>query len=150
MIVDVNNYNEAELESAAKEEVQTILNNNMELMMNTYVIPEMKRVAFAANLPKGFADNIKFIQTDENEGKIVNTWGSTEKPLALWFNYGTRDHGALGPYPLHWIDKVTQKDIYAMWVRGVPRTLAMEIGWELGKKRLKQEGPKFIEERIIE
>ena len=150
MIVDVNNFSEEEVESKAKEEVQTVLNENMEFMMNTYVIPEMKRVAFAANLPKPFADNIKFVQTDEDAGKIVNTWGSDELPLAIWFNYGTKDHGSLGTWPLHWKDKVTGKDIYAMWVRGVPRTLAMEIGWELGKKRLKQEGPKFIEERLIE
>ena len=150
MIVDVNNFSEDEIESTAKEEVETILSDNMETMMDTYVIPEMKRVAFAANLPKSFADNIKFIKTDENKGKIVNTWGSDEKPLALWFNYGTKDHGSLGTWALHWVDKVTGEDIYAMWVRGLPRTLAMEIGWELGKKRLKQEGPIFVEERLRE
>lgn len=148
MIVDVNNFDENTLETQVKEEVENILDDNMDFIMNSIFIPEMKRVAFAANLPKPFADNIKFVQTDRNKGKVVNTWGSDEKPLALWFNYGTKDHGSLGDYPLHWIDKVTGEDIYAMYVRGVPKTLAMEIGFALAKKALMHEVPKFVEERL--
>ena len=148
MIVDAAGFNQDTLETQSKEEVENILSDNMDFIMNTYFIPEMKRVAFAANLPKPFADNIKFIKTDTNAGKVVNTWGSDEKPLALWFNYGTKDHGSLGDWPLHWVDKVTGEDIYAMYVRGVPKTLAMEIGFALAKKTLMHEVPRFVEERL--
>ena len=52
---------------------------------------------------------IKFVRTGTNEGEIINTWGTQSLPLALWFNYGTRDHGSLGNWPLHWKDKTTGK-----------------------------------------
>ena len=146
--IDVNSFDEIQVEKEAVDKVNQLLNENMQLIMDSIFIPEMKAAAFAANVPKPFADNIKFIQTGENEGKVVNTWGSEEKPLALWFNYGTRDHGALGPYPLHWVDKITKKNIYAWYVRGVPRTQAMEIGMMLGTNRLKREVPRFIEARL--
>jgi len=133
----------------AKKIIDQMLDQNLETLMNKYMIPEVKSAARAANVPKGFVDNIKFIRTGDNEGEIINTWGSEELPLALWFNYGTVDHGSLGPWPLHWKSKSTGKDIYAQFVRGVPKTLAMEIGIELGTKRLKLEIPKYVEDRLV-
>jgi len=128
--------------------VESTLDDNMVHLMNLYYIPEIKSVARAANLPQGFVDGIKFVKTGSNKGKIINTWGDNKKPLAKWFNYGTKDHGPLGDKPMHWKSKKTGEDIYAMFVRGVPRTLAMEKGMELGNKRLKQEAPKFIEAKL--
>lgn len=148
LVLNANSFDEIQVEQEAKEKVNELLNANMQLIMDSIFIPEMKAASFAANLPKPFADGIKFKKTGDNEGNIVNTWGNEEKPLAFWFNYGTRDHGALGPWALHWKDKVTGEDIYAMYVRGVPRTEAMEIGIELGKKRLKREVPRFVEARL--
>lgn len=147
-VVDANNIQPQQIEEESTNKVEEILDENMEHLMNSLFIPEMKRAAAAANLPPSFAKGIKFVKNDNLEGKVVNVWGSTEKPLALWFNYGTRDHGALGNWALHWVDKVTGKDIYAMYVRGVPRTLAMEIGFELGMKRLKREVPRFVEAHL--
>jgi hypothetical protein len=132
----------------AKKIVDQILDENMEFLMNTHMIPEVKSAARAAGVPAGFVDGIKFVRTGNNEGEIVNVWGNEELPLALWFNYGTKDHGSLGNWPLHWKSKVTGKDIFAMYVRGVPKTNAMEVGIELGTKRLIQEVPKFVETQL--
>lgn len=130
------------------KEVNQILDENMSFLINSYMIPELRAVAMSANLPDGFVLGIKFVKTGTNEGEIINTWGTEEVPLALWFNYGTKDHGALGNWPLHWKSKTTGKDIYAMYVRGVPKTLAMNIGMELGEKALKQEVPRFVEGQL--
>lgn len=147
MIID-SDTTATDLENTAKRSVDLLLDENMTFLVNTYMIPEIQSVAKAANVPKGFVDGIKFVKTDTNKGNIINTWGSEELPLALWFNYGTKDHGSLGDWPLHWKDKTTGKDIYAMYVRGVPKTLAMEIGIQMGEKKLKQEIPRYIEERL--
>lgn len=133
---------------AAKKIVDQILDENMEYLMNTYMIPELRSVALAANIPDGFIIGIKFIRTGTNGGDIINTWGTEEKPLALWFNYGTRDHGALGNWPLHWKDKITGKDIYAKYVRGIPKTEAMEAGIAIGTKKLIEAVPSFVEARL--
>jgi len=132
----------------AKKIIDQILDENMEQLMNNYMIPELRAVAMSANIPDGFVIGIKFIRTGTNEGEIINTWGSDDLPLALWFNYGTRDHGSLGYWPLHWKDKSTGKDIYAMYVRGVPKTLAMEAGIEIGTKKLIEAVPQFVEARL--
>lgn len=130
------------------KEVNNLLDDNMEFLVNEYVIPECRAVAMSSNVPDDFVIGIKFVKTGYLEGEIINTWGTKELPLALWFNYGTRDHGSKGDYPLHWKDKETGDDIYAMWVRGVPKTLVMETGIEIGTERLKAAVPKFIEEKI--
>jgi len=136
--------NKATLDSGV-ERVNQILDENMESIMNNIMIPEIRAVAMSSNVPDGFVTGIKFIKTGTNEGEIINTWGTKDLPLAKWFNYGTRDHGSKGNWPLHWKDKSTGKDIYAMFVRGVPKTLVMEIGIELGKKKLKQQVPTIVE-----
>ncbi len=133
-------------EIAAESIVNEILDENMESLMNQYMIPEVKRVAQSANVPEGFILGIEFIRTGSNEGDIINTWGSLDTPLALWFNYGTADHGSKGNWPLRWKSKTTGEMIYAQFVRGVPKTLAMEIGMMLGIERLKEVVPKIIED----
>lgn len=147
--LDVNSVElvQAQLEEQV-EEVNRILDKNMSMLMDRYMIPEVKGAARAANVPKKFVDGISFRKTGDNEGDVINSWGDEEKPLALWFNHGTIDHGSLGNWPLHWKSKSTGKDIYANFVRGVPRTNAMEIGIELGMIRLKSEVPRFVESMI--
>lgn len=146
MVIVDSNTSPTEIEQSGKRIVDELLDKNMSFLVNTYMIPEIQRVAQAANVPKGFIDGIKFVKTDNNEGNIINTWGTKDVPLALWFNYGTKDHGSLGDWPLHW--KKAGKNIYAKYVRGVPETKAMEIGISIGEKRLKQEIPKFMESRL--
>ncbi len=149
LTLDVNSISEFDSKiREAVDFVDSLLNEHMVELMNTWLIPEVKSAALAANVPQGFVDGIHFVKTGDNEGKIINTWGTEELPLALWFNYGTKDHGSLGNWPLHWKSKTTGKDIYAMYVRGIQRTDAMQIGIELGIKRLKVEVPKWVEVRL--
>lgn len=122
----------------AKEVVpklQEYINLHLEELVIENIIPEIVLISKAINLPQGFIDGIGYEQTGKNRIKVVNRWGTSQKPLAKWFNYGTRDHGPVFKKALHWIDKLTGKDIFARWVHGIPKTNAMEIGIELGKKR---------------
>jgi len=125
-------------------QVNQILDENMIFLINSIMIPEIRAVAMASNVPDGFVTGIKFIKTGDNEGEIINTWGTKELPLAKWFNYGTRDHGSLGNWPLHWKGKGGE-DIYAMYVRGVPKTLVMETGIQIGTQKLREQVPTFVE-----
>jgi len=132
----------------AKDMVNEILDTNMEFLMEKYMLPEIKRAAQAANVPEGFVLGIEFIRTGDNEGDVINTWGTEELPLAKWFNWGTRDHGSKGNWPLRWRSKKTGVMIFAQYVRGVPKTNAMEIGMDLGIEKLQQEVPKFVEAEL--
>ncbi len=67
------------------------MDEHMEEYYNDIVIPEIKKYSREMNLPRKFVDGFKFVKTGKNRGKIINTWGTTEKPLAKWFNYGTKD-----------------------------------------------------------
>lgn len=127
--------------------VNQILDENMEFLVNSIMIPEIRAVALSSNVPDGFVTGIKFVKTGDNQGEIGNTWGTKELPLAKWFEYGTRDHGSKGNWPLHWKGKGGE-DIYAMFVRGVPKTLVMNIGIAIGEKKLRQQVPKFVEEHL--
>lgn len=119
--------------------VQEYINNNLEDLIKSELLPEMRLIAQAVNVPQKFIDGIKHVMVSKNTFKIINTWGTRDKPLALWFNYGTKKHfiAPLGPWPLHWITP-EGKHAYSKghMVRGVPQTLAMELGIDLGVKRL--------------
>lgn len=116
--------------------VQDYIVNNLESLVQKYVIPECRLVAQAINVPQGFIEGINYKMLSKDTFQIYNDWGNSKKPLAIWFNYGTKDHGPVVADRLHWIDKTTGEPIYARWVRGVPRTMAMETGIEAGMKRL--------------
>ncbi len=119
---------------------QEYLDDNMQSLYEKHVIPEVKSIAMAMNLPRKFIDGIKFVKTGKNEGKVINTWGTPNKPLARWFNYGTKSHfiAPIGALSLHWI---TKEGAHAFskghMVRGLPKTNAMEIGIDVGMARLK-------------
>ena len=149
---------------AVEKNTNKYLNSNMRKLFNSIVIPEMKSIATAMNLPKDFVDGIKFRKTGENTGEVVNTWGGTYNssgqfaaPLALWFNYGTARHWIQPKTPggtLSWIagggnnanaiyfqggakegQRMYSKGHY---VSGLPRTEAMETGLARGMKLLKE------------
>ncbi len=151
-----------------EDETNKILNDNMDNWFNEIVIPEIKRFATAMNLPKGFIDGIIFIKKGDNRGSIVNTWGSQQKPLALWFNYGTIDHWiqAFLKKVLSWISKGNGSNPRAIYyqssgneggrrffskghyVSGLQRTEAMEFGIKQGMKRLIAQLPKLIQSEL--
>ena len=106
LTLDTNSMDAADdILNSGVNQVNQILDENMIFLINSIMIPEIRAVAMASNVPDGFVTGIKFIKTGDNEGEIINTWGTKELPLAKWFNYGTRDHGSLGNWPLHWKGK---------------------------------------------
>ncbi len=138
----------------------------MEPLVNFTIIAEIKSISMAANIPQKFIDGVKFVKTAPNKGKVINTWGTQDVPLARYFNYGTT---------LHWIEPKTAKAlafpntggtharaIYFQgaknkgntafskghYVSGVPRTEAMERGFNIGKKRLAEEAGKIIQKEL--
>lgn len=138
------------LEKTAKK----YLEDNLELLIEENVISEIKSVAKAMNLPDKFIDGITFKKVGPLHIKIINTWGTQDKPLARWFNYGT---------PQHWIEPINAKVLAwggksgknasaiffqgnnpegmkfskGHYVSGVPKTEAMENGIKLGMEKLK-------------
>ncbi len=129
---------------------------NLDDLMNEYVVFEIIAAAKASNLPLEFIDGIAWKRTGELSGRIVNTWGSGQKPLAKWFNDGTPDH---------WIEPLSPDDVLVWeatfgrnakaiffmgnaeqgqllfskghYVSGLDKTEAMERGINNGMKRLK-------------
>jgi len=65
---------------------------NLDDIMENFVVFEAVAAAKASNLPKEFTEGIAWKRTGELTGKIINTWGTQEKPLAKWFEEGTPDH----------------------------------------------------------
>lgn len=139
----------------AQQIVDELLSNNMAFYVNQYIIPEIKSVALAANLPDKFIAGIKFRQVGEMQGEVINTWGSKDQPLAKWFNDGTPDHDiwSKGPWPLHW-QSLLGGEVFVstknkpVRVRGLPFTNAMGIGIQLGIKRIIAEVPRDVEDKI--
>ncbi len=149
-----------------RKEVDQILDDFMEPLVHATIITEIKNIAMAANIPQGFIDGVKFRKTGPNKGQVINTWGTTKTPLAIFFNYGTVQH---------WIQPVTAKalafpggegkhataiyfqgeskatdTLFSMghYVSGVPKTEAMEIGFNLGKSQMAAQAAKIIEREL--
>lgn len=157
---------------ATEDEVNKILDHNMADWFEQFVVAEVKRVSIAMNMPNGFIEGIGFLKKGENYGSIVNTWGSEQKPLAKWFNWGTVDHWvqAIFAKALSWISKgaAAGKNPSAInfqsssdkagerrfsmghYVSGLQRKEAMEFGIEQGKKRLITQLPKLIQGELNE
>ncbi len=148
-----------------KIEINKILDDFMIPLMNYTIVAEIKSIAAAANIPKSFANGVKFVRTAPNKGKIINTWGTDKVPLAKYFNYGTTKHwiAPVNATALAWSGKGThataiffegsgnKKDTIfdkGHYVSGVPRTEAMEIGFRIGKKRLAEEAAKLIQKEL--
>jgi len=149
-----------------KVEIDKILDTYMEPLMKFTIVEEIKNLAKASNLPQAFIDGVKFRRTAPNEGEIINTWGSQEKPLARWFNDGTRAHwiAPVRKKALHWLAKSGRfakaiffqsgvksgTDLFSMghYVSGIVATHSMERGFEIGKKRLAIEAGKLVEQEL--
>lgn len=129
---------------------------NLDTLMNDFVVFEVVAAARASNLPLEFIAGIKWKRTGDLSGKIVNMWGTADKPLAKWFNNGTPDHWIAPLKPggvLAWEATFGRhaKAIFFMgeakegtmlfskghFVSGLDKTEAMERGIANGFKRLK-------------
>ncbi len=147
----------------AKDTIDAILDDYMESLFNATVIQEIKALAYAANMPQSFISGVKFRRTEANRGEVINTWGTEEKHLALWFNEGTVQHWIEPTNPdgvLAW-QAVGGKHASAIffqgeskegdtlfskghYVSGVPKTEVMQRGYEIGKKRLGEEAGRIV------
>lgn len=85
----------------AKAEVNIELDSKMEYYYKTFVIPECQAIARAANCPQGFVQGFDFVKTGFGRGKIINTFGSMDNPLAKYFNYGTKKNYLIEPKVQH-------------------------------------------------
>lgn len=156
-----------------KRIVNDELDKGMEGYYNNFVIPEIMRISRASNLPEKFVNGFKFVKTGRNRGKIINTWGTTEKPLAKWFNDGTKEKiwiqpkdpdgvlawpsggpsGGKNPSAIFFKSAGTPKKGTTMfskghYITGQPKTEAMERGVDSSKKILIRNVTKDVQEKV--
>jgi len=148
-----------------RKEIDEILDDFMEPLVDFTIITEIESIAQAANIPQGFIDGVKFVKTGPNQGDVINTWGTEEKPLAIWFNYGTVQHwiepknskvlaweGKSGSHAtaIYFQGEKNTGTMFSKghYVSGVPRTEAMERGFNIGKERLSAEASKIVQKEL--
>jgi len=129
---------------------------NLDAIMIDFVVFEAVAAAKASNLPLEFIDGIKWKRTGRLSGKIINSWGSADKPLAKWFENGTPDHWIEPLSPggvLAWTatfgrnasaiffmgSKKVGQTLFSKghYVTGIPKSEAMTRGIAAGFKRAK-------------
>ena len=120
--------------------VKDYIEENLDDLIEEYVVNEIKSVSRAMNLPQHFIDGVKSRRVGPLHIKIINTWGTLELPLAKFFNDGTVDHfiAPLGPWLLRWVTPLGNI-AYSRghMVRGIQKSEAMEIGIAIGMKKFK-------------
>jgi len=149
-----------------RKSIDEILDDFMEPLVNFTIILEIKSIALAANMPQGFIDGVKFVKTGKNKGQVINTWGTDEKPLAIWFNYGTLLQIWIEPVKakaLAWEGEggthataiffqgeksAGTKFSKGHFISGVPRVEAMERGFNIGKERMAVEAGKIVKKEL--
>lgn len=162
----------------SKDKVNIELDAQMETLFNSIIIPECKAMARAANAPQEFIDGFKFVKTGRNHGKVINTFGSPDVPLAKWWNYGTKKNYLIEPKVQHPRDaeraprdieqvgdddeikvvhpsmlKITLPDGSVIFRPaaihpGIEKSLAMERGVEVGRNKLIQTASTHIMEKF--
>lgn len=166
LTLDTSEYIPTQREDV-RQEIDKVLDDFMEPLVDSTIIAEIRALGYAANMPQSFIDGVKFRKTEANKGVVINTWGTEEKPLAKWFNYGTITH---------WIEPKDPEGVLAWnsaggkhataiffqgesregdalfskghYVSGVPRTEVMEKGFQIGKKRLVVEAGKIVKDEL--
>ena len=91
LTLDTSEYIPTQREDV-RQEIDKVLDDFMEPLVDSTIIAEIRALGYAANMPQSFIDGVKFRKTTANKGVVINTWGTEEKPLAKWFNYGTITH----------------------------------------------------------
>ena len=122
-----------ELEPLSKQYIE----ENLDDLIETHVVNEIKSISRAMNLPQHFIDGVKSLRVGPLHIKIINTWGTAEVPLAKFFNNGTNDHfiAPLGDWLLRWVTPLGNiARSRGHMVRGIQKTEAMEIGIKVGMK----------------
>ncbi|MDI1496241.1 MAG: hypothetical protein K8823_1549 [Cenarchaeum symbiont of Oopsacas minuta] len=104
------------------DEIKAHVIKNLGVWSDETILIEMRSMADNANLPRGFIDGIKRVGEGLQIRFINNYTNSKNKPLALWFEFGTKPHG---------IDPV--KATRLAWKENT--ISAVKVGRGKGKKR---------------
>ena len=131
---------------------------DLESVISRTILAEILRACQAANMPKSFIKNIELKKVSDDTYEIENKWKSKDgKPLAVFFEYGTRDHYIQGNPILAWSsggpnsgnpkaiyskNAGTKKgDIlfsYGHYVTGLPALEPMHNGFKIGVSKMKE------------
>ena len=77
--------------------------DGIEDKIKSTILAEMVSAAHAANMPESFIENIKLKKITDMQYEIENNWQSEDgKPLAVFFEFGTKDHWVPGNPLLAW------------------------------------------------
>jgi hypothetical protein len=165
LILDTSEFIPTQREKS-RIEIDKILDSYLEPLVKNTIVAEIKALGYAANVPQSFIDGVKFIKTEKNRGIIINTWGTKERPLAIFFNYGTVQHwiepteaealawsstAGQNPQAIFFRGESKEGDMLfskGHYVSGVPRTEVMERGFNIGKKRLAVEAGNIVRNEL--
>ena len=132
--------------------------DNIESIIKNTILSEMISASNAANMPKTFIKNINLKKIEDGTYEIENAWTNEDgKPLAVFFEYGTKDHWIQGNPFLAWPsggpNSGQAKAIYSKradnkkgdmlfstghYVSGLPAYEPMTNGFRKGIQRMKE------------
>lgn len=132
---------------------------DLEAVIVETIYAEMVLSAQASGMPQKFIDGIVLRKISETKFEIENMWKENGKPLAKWFEHGTKDHWIEPRDPdgvLAWpkLPEGQQRNASAIYyksntpadgemifskghyVSGLPAMESMHIGFRIGKERM--------------
>ena len=132
---------------------------DLEELIKKTILQEMILSSQAANMPESFIKNIKIKKVSDGTYEIENAWKSKkdEKPLAIFFEYGTQDHWIQGnpilAFPSRGPESGSAKAIYSKnfhtkkgdtifstghYVAGLPAYEPMTNGFRKGIQKMRE------------
>ena len=132
---------------------------HLEQIIRETILSEIISACHAANMPKKFIESIELKKTSDTQFIIENSWKEDDKPLAIFFEYGTRDHWIepVNAKVLAWQSKGPEsgqkKAIYSKrhdnreggmlfskghYVTGLPALEPMHNGFRIGYQRMRE------------
>lgn len=131
----------------------------VEEIIRDTILAEIISACQAANMPKSFIENITFTKVSDTQYVIENSWKNEDGvPLAVFFEYGTRDHwiepkdGGVLAWESKGPESGQKKAIYSKrhdnvegdtkfskghYVTGLPALEPMHNGFRIGYKRMR-------------
>jgi len=142
-----------------RQEINNFVKQNAEQWLRETVLEEAKRHSRAANMPPAFTNSIRLKRAGRGF-KLENAWRKSGKPLAIFFEFGTRDHwvAPLSPkgvlawhapdqnktrhgkaiyFKRHGVKKGDKLFSKGHFVSGLPRLEPMHQGYRAGRRLLR-------------
>ena len=135
--------------------------DKIEQIIYDTIIPEMRAAGYASGVPEEFIKHIKVRKVSDRHYCIFNDWtdDTGKKPLALWFEHGTKRHWVQPKDPdgvLAWpsggpesgssrarfskrFDNTKNNMLFSKghWIDPIPPYGSMGFGWKQGLPKLK-------------